>query len=438
MTDTTDIAIVGAGIFGLATAHALCRDGAGRVTLLDRGLPASGDSGRSFSMVRRHYSNAVTARLAIAGSRTIMRWSDEVGVADAGYVRCGYLLTVPERLVEACRGNVELLQGLGLDTRFLEPGEIAAAEPELSLEGVAGAAYEPDGGFADAQKMCLGWYAAASGNGLDGRLGTDVTAIRVENGRVQGVETSRGFLAADRVVLATGAWGNDLLRPLGAEQPIALRRLQVAVLRQPIGAPLPTAVCSDAVTNVVVRPDRGQQFYAVAYFGDEPLERADDCDNGISDGYEDVVRRAVARALPAARRLRARARLRRPVRLVARLEPDHRPVPWHRGPLPRARLVRPRLQAVARGRRGGRRGGGRTHAADRRHRPAPDPVRRGQAAAPRVRPRRARLTVRTAGVVLAGGRSRRMGTPKAALPWGATTLLGARLRARRARRWTGR
>jgi glycine/D-amino acid oxidase-like deaminating enzyme len=298
VTATTDIAIVGAGIFGLATAHALCRDGAGRVTLLDRGLPASGDSGRSFSMVRRHYSNAVTARLAIAGSRTIMRWSDEVGVADAGYVRCGYLLTVPERLVEACRGNVELLQGLGLDTRFLEPREIAAAEPELSLEGVAGAAYEPDGGFADAQKMCLGWYAAASGNGLDGRLGTDVTGIRVEHGRVRGVETSRGFLATDRVVLATGAWGNDLLRPLGAEQPIALRRLQVAVLRQPIGAPLPTAVCSDAVTNVVVRPDRGQQFYAVAYFGDEPLERADDCDNGISDGYEDVVRRAVAERYP--------------------------------------------------------------------------------------------------------------------------------------------
>lgn len=298
MTDSTDIAIIGAGIFGLATAHALCREGAGRVTVLDRGLPASGDSGRSFSMVRRHYSNEVTARLAIAGSRTIMRWSDEVGVADAGYVRCGYLLTVPERLVEACRGNVELLQGLGLDTRFLDPGEIAAAEPELSLDGVAGAAYEPDGGFADAQKMCLGWYAAASGNGLDGRLGTEVTGIRVEHGRVQGVETSDGVLAADRVVLATGAWGNELLRPLGAEQPIALRRLQVAVLRQPIGAPLPTAVCSDAVTNVVVRPDRGQQFYAVAYFGDEPLEQADDCDNGISDGYEEVVRRAVSERYP--------------------------------------------------------------------------------------------------------------------------------------------
>jgi glycine/D-amino acid oxidase-like deaminating enzyme len=298
VSDTSDVVVVGAGIFGAATAHALCRERAGRVTLIDRGAPAAGDSGRSFSMVRRHYSNAVTARLAIAGSRTIMRFADEVGVADAGYVRCGYLLTVPERLVDACRANVELLRGLGLDTRFITPDEIGAAEPELSLDGVAGAAYEPDGGFADAQKMCLGWYAAASRLGLDGRLGSEVTSLIVDGGRIRGVETDRGAIHADRVVLATGAWGNELLRPHGAEQPIALRRIQVSILRQPIGGALPIAVCSDAVTNVVVRPDRGQQFYAVAYFGDEPLDCADDCDHGISPGYEEAVRRAVSERYP--------------------------------------------------------------------------------------------------------------------------------------------
>ena len=162
MTTSVDTAIIGAGIFGLATAHALCRDGAGTVALFDRGMPGGGDSGRSFSMVRRHYSNAVTARLAIAGSRTIMRWEEEVGVADAGYVRCGYLLTVPEEQAEACRGNVVMLQALGLDTHFLEVGEIRDVEPELSSDGIAGAAYEPEGGFADAQKMCLGWFAAAT------------------------------------------------------------------------------------------------------------------------------------------------------------------------------------------------------------------------------------------------------------------------------------
>jgi glycine/D-amino acid oxidase-like deaminating enzyme len=298
VTTSVDTAIVGAGIVGLATAHALCRDVAGSVALFDRGMPGGGDSGRSFSMVRRHYSNAVVARLAMAGSRTIMDWADEVGVADAGYVRCGYLLTVPERLVDACRGNVAMLQSLGLDTRFLEAGEIDAAEPELSLDGVAGAAYEPDGGFADAQKMCLGWFAAATRNGLRSHLGVAVDAFRVEAGRVVGLETADGFVPAGKVVLATGAWANDLLRPLGGEQPIELRRLQVLVARTGPGGPLPSAVCSDAVTNVVVRPDRGRQFCAVAYAGEDLLERADDCDHGLSDDYEDAVRAGLTERYP--------------------------------------------------------------------------------------------------------------------------------------------
>jgi glycine/D-amino acid oxidase-like deaminating enzyme len=293
-----DTAVVGAGLIGLATAHALCRDGQGRVALFDRGLPGSGDSGRSFSMVRRHYSNPVTARLAMAGTRTIVDWSDEVGAGDSGYVRCGYLLAVPERLVEACRGNIEMLRGLGLDTRFLGPDEIAEAEPLLALDGIAGAAYEPDGGFADAQKMCTGWFAVASSRGLEAHLGTSVLGIRVEGGRVTGLDTGGGFVPAGRVVLATGAWANDLLEPLGARQPLELRRLQVAIGSRRPGQPLPSAVCSDSVTNVVVRPDRGREFCAVAYTGEDRSVRADDCDHELSDGYEPALRRGLEERYP--------------------------------------------------------------------------------------------------------------------------------------------
>jgi sarcosine oxidase, subunit beta len=296
--ETVDTAIVGAGIFGLATAHALTRDRAGSVALFDMSWPGSGDSGRSFSMVRRHYSNAVVARLAMAGARTIRDWADEVGVADAGYVRCGYLLTVPERLVDACRGNVEMLAGLGLQTSYLERDEIAAVEPELSLDGVAGAAHEPEGGFADAQKMCLGWFTAAASRGLKHHLATRVRRIVVEGGRATGVETDAGTVAAGQVVLASGAWANDLLDPLGAALPIELRRLQVAVLRTAQGGPLPSAVVSDAVSNVVVRPDRGHQFCAVAYAGEDVLERADDCDHGLSPGYLDAVRSSLGQRYP--------------------------------------------------------------------------------------------------------------------------------------------
>ena len=71
------------------------------------------------------------------------------------------------------------------------------------------------------------------------------------------------------------------------------------MLRQPAGAPRPNVVCSDAVTNVVVRPDRGALFCAVTYFGDEPLDAADDCDHDASPGYEEAIRRALGERYPA-------------------------------------------------------------------------------------------------------------------------------------------
>ncbi len=299
MGERADVVVIGGGLFGTAIAYNLCLRGAGRVVLLERDTLGGGDSGRTFGMVRRHYSNTVTALLAMRGSETIINWAEEVGIGDAGYVETGYLLPVPEALVDPCRDNVARLQALGLETSFVTPSEIAQIEPLLALDGIAGAAYEPDGGFADAHKMILGWFAGAVAHGLVPRLGVSATALIAEGGRVRGVRTPDGDIACDRVVLATGAWARDLLLPAGVDMPIALKRIQVAVLRQPAGAPRPNVVCSDAVSNVVVRPDRGALFCAVAYFGDEPLDAADDCDHAASPGYEQAIRRALAERYPA-------------------------------------------------------------------------------------------------------------------------------------------
>jgi sarcosine oxidase, subunit beta len=297
--DRADVVVIGGGLIGTSIAYQLCRSGAGRVILLERDGLGRGDSGRTFGMVRRHYSNAVTALLALRGSHTIMHWDEEVGVGASGYVETGYLLPVPESLADAGRANVARLAALGLETSFVSPEEIAEIEPLLALDGIAGAAYEPDGGFADAHKMILGWFAAGYARGLEARLGCAATALVVRHGRVRGVRTPEGEIACDRVVLATGAWARELLAPVGIDVPIALKRIQVAVLRQPAGAARPNVVCSDAVTNVVVRPDRGALFCAVTYFGDEPLEAADDCAHDASPGYEAAIRRALAERYPA-------------------------------------------------------------------------------------------------------------------------------------------
>ncbi|MCY3921188.1 MAG: FAD-dependent oxidoreductase, partial [Chloroflexi bacterium] len=273
--------VVGAGLFGTSIAFSLAKRAAGSIVLVDRGNVCGGDSGRSFSMVRRHYSNDVTARLAMRGVDVIQRWDEEVGVADSGFVQTGYLLTAPPEQEVALRDNVLRLRLLGLDTRVVEPDEIAALDPLLSLDGIAAGAYEPGGGFADAQKMVLGWFAAGVARGVHATLGRQVTGICVRDGRAAGVETDAGPIDADVVVLATGSWGPELARTAGVDLPITLRRLQVAIVRLPPDQPHGRLTFSDMATNLVFRPDRAGRALAVAYQEPELLECRDACDEHV-------------------------------------------------------------------------------------------------------------------------------------------------------------
>lgn len=294
-----DVIVVGAGLFGASVAYHLTKGGAGKVLLVDQGMPGSGDSGRTVGMVRHHYSNDVTARLAIRGARTIRDWSEVVGVADAGFVRSGFLLAVPEDRLAACTGNVRRLQRLGLNTRFVTAEEIAEIEPLISLEGVAGGAYEPDGGFANSHLMILGWITAAASLGMDARFGARVESLIVRRGRVAGVRTSCGVVEADAVVVAAGAWARPLLAEVGWDPPIRLRRIEVSVWRVPAGGLIPQVVCSDGVSGLVVRPDRANEFLAVAYSPERPTDVLGDFDYSVSPKHDQQLAERFRRRFPA-------------------------------------------------------------------------------------------------------------------------------------------
>ncbi len=296
-----DVIVIGAGVSGASIGYQLARHSDLRVAVVDARPPVGGISGRTFGQIRQHYSNELMVRMALRGFHCIGNWGTEVGYGDPGYVRLGYMLLVTGNQIDGLRRNVELGRRLGVDTRFVGPDEIAAIEPLVNAGGLAGGAYEPDGGYIDVTKMVLSWLGAAVAFGADVLTPVEVQEIVMAGAAVGGVATDRGQITAPVVVVATGAWAPDLLEPLGVHLPIERRRLDMATLEQEPGARGLQSCITDGNSNLVIRPDMGRRIVAVAYPTEMP-----EVDDPLADGPPDAhhehsarLKEALAERLPA-------------------------------------------------------------------------------------------------------------------------------------------
>ncbi len=296
-----DVVVIGAGVCGASIGYQLARNSELRVAVVDARPPVGGISGRTFGQIRQHYSNELLVRMALRGFHCLRNWTAEVGYGDPGYVRFGYMLIVTADQIDGLRRNVELGRSLGVDTRVVGPDEIAAIEPLVNAAGLAGGAYEPDGGYIDVTKMVLSWLGAATAHGARVLTPLGVQEILTAGGAVTGVATDGGEIRAPIVVVATGAWAPDLLDPIGVHLPIERRRLDMVTLEQEPGARALHLCITDGNSNLVIRPDMGRRILAVAYPREMP-----EVDDPLADApaqahHEHSVRlnKALAERLPA-------------------------------------------------------------------------------------------------------------------------------------------
>lgn len=254
MKRTAEALVVGAGVIGASIAFHLTRLGLRDVVVLERGSIAGAASGRSGALVRAHYTNAPEARLALAAQRWFHHWDELVG-GDCGFTKTGFLQLVRPTDNDKLRANVAMLQGIGVETRLLEAGEVAALQPGIAMHDGELAAYEPHSGYADPVATTRAFVAAAERGGATVSEGITVTALRSAGGRIVGVETSAGPLDAPVVILANGAWSVALLRSLGIALPIQPTRAQVAFFARPPSLPR-------GRTGHLTLIDRANGFYA--------------------------------------------------------------------------------------------------------------------------------------------------------------------------------
>ncbi len=254
-TNTFDIIIIGAGIMGSSSAFQLAKRGM-RVALLDKKTVGEGPTGRSSGIIRQHYSNELTARMALYSLRVFQDFRDQVG-DECGFTPTGFVVLVEEKDRAGLEANVALQRRLGIRTELLPAEALREILPAMDTGDLVAAAYEPESGYADPYLAVNAYAKAARRLGVTVYQETEVTGIRFRGGQVAGVETTNGRLDAPLVLNATGAWGARLANMAGVEVPISPCRVQVAFFRRPPGHERAHPVVGDFANAVYFRPETG-------------------------------------------------------------------------------------------------------------------------------------------------------------------------------------
>jgi sarcosine oxidase subunit beta len=245
------VVVVGAGVVGCSLAMHLARVGAS-VDVLDKGEICAGMSARSGALVRMHYTFPPEASLAVESLRYFQNWGELVG-GDSGFTRTGFAIIVDGPNVPALKANVAMLRGLGVDTDGVSPEELHRIDPNVSLEDIALAAYEPDSGYADPIATTQSLADAARRAGARFHLNTAVTSVRTRAARAIGVMDAAGhFHEADAICLVTGPWTAPLLAPVGATIPITPERAQIAFFRR--DSAIRHLIYIDTISGSYLRP----------------------------------------------------------------------------------------------------------------------------------------------------------------------------------------
>lgn len=225
--EPVDVAIVGAGIMGCATAWHLTTRGI-KVAVFERSEVACEQSSRAWGFIRQQGRHEAEVPLASEANRLWVEITSRYGEASTGFTPGGIL--VPAETADD-EGRVAdafaVARRLGLATRLLSGAEIRDLIPRLTGDWRSGL-YTPGDAHGEPALSTRTIAAVAREAGAAIHEKNPVLAVETQAGRVSGVATASGSCAAPVVVLAGGIGTPALARPLGVDLPIQVIRSSVA------------------------------------------------------------------------------------------------------------------------------------------------------------------------------------------------------------------
>jgi 4-methylaminobutanoate oxidase (formaldehyde-forming) len=253
MTDlpsSAKIVIVGGGIVGCSVAYHLGKSGVADVLLLERAKLSSGSTWHAAGLVGQLRTNANITELLGYSVALYGRLEAETGLAAGWKMNGGLRLACnSERWTEVKR-QATTARSFGLEMHLLSPKEAQDLWPPMTIDDVVGAAFLPTDGQASPSDIVQALARGARQAGVTIREDSPITAIRVENGAVAGVETREGFVGCEKLVICAGQWSRELGRLAGVNVPLVSVKHQYLITEKIEGLPqdLPTLRDPDRLT----------------------------------------------------------------------------------------------------------------------------------------------------------------------------------------------
>ncbi|MBS1845504.1 MAG: GcvT family protein [Actinobacteria bacterium] len=235
LPDSARCVIVGGGVGGTSLAYHLADLGWEDVVLLDRDQLTSGSTFHSAGLVGQ-LRGSVSLTKMMMHSVDLYRQIGKESEFDPGWTECGGIrLASTEERMEELRRQAGWAKTFGLPLELISAEEARELFPLMSTEGVLGAAWLPTDGYIDPSQLTYALADGARRGGCRIFTGTRVTGVEVRDGRVRGVRTERGDIAAEVVVDAGGMFAAEIGRMAGVRVPLLPMSHQYLVT-QPLDA----------------------------------------------------------------------------------------------------------------------------------------------------------------------------------------------------------
>ncbi|MBL4768745.1 MAG: FAD-binding oxidoreductase [Rhodobacteraceae bacterium] len=227
-----DYLIIGAGIHGLATAWRLAQrlteqgePVEGRIVVIDKSGIASGASGIACGVVRNNYFQPAMRRLM---AHSVGVWESDPEALS--YHPVGYMQISSESMRQDVGTIFEQQQAIGYESVFVEGSDASTAYmrdmfDDWQAKGITSVLHEKRGGYSNNTRSMYGIAKKAEALGVRIITGVTVMGLNQQSGSntIASVETNKGAISCERLVIAPGPWARDFWTMLGMPSQITVK-----------------------------------------------------------------------------------------------------------------------------------------------------------------------------------------------------------------------